>query len=42
MLFLNKSELLNISGGRAVYTLPNVDAYAKIILWVYNKIRSWF
>ena len=40
---LTKNELLNIQGGYKTFTtLPNFEAYRKIILWVYNTIRSWF
>ena len=42
MTILEKSELLNISGGAYSVLAPNFNAYRKLILWVYNTIRAWF
>ena len=42
MTVLEKSELLNISGGAYSVLGPNFNAYRKLILWVYNTIKSWF
>ena len=42
MLELKREELLNIKGGAYIVLVPNFNAYRKLILWVYNTIKSWF
>ena len=42
MLELKREELLNIKGGAYSVLGPNFNAYRKLILWIYNTIKSWF
>ena len=42
MTILEKSELLNVSGGAYSVLGPNFNAYRKLILWVYNTIKYLF
>lgn len=42
MLELKNKEMINIQGGASISTLPNFNAYRKLIIWIYNTIKSWF